>query len=86
MRTARYTVIVTGMLLAAGLAGALTATSAREEVIHMAPVVASIPETDTSPMAAPTMIASVSAGMPMWPAVFVAQQAPWHFASDAVGR
>ena len=86
MRTVRYAAIVTGLLMAAGFAGALTATSARDEVIHMAPVVASIPETDTSPMAAPTMVASVSAGMPMWPAVFVAQQAPWHFASDAAGR
>jgi hypothetical protein len=81
----RYAAIVTGILVAAGLAGVLTATSAREEVIHMAPVVASIPETDVSPMAAPTMVASVSAGMPMWPAVFVAQQAPWHFASAAAG-
>jgi hypothetical protein len=31
-------------------------------------------------------VAAVPAGMPMWPAVFVAQQAPWHFASDAAGR
>lgn len=83
--TTRYAAVVTGMLMAAGVAGMLTAASTREEVVQMAPVVASIPETDVSPMAAPTMVASVSAGMPMWPAVFVAQQAPWHFASAAAG-
>jgi hypothetical protein len=79
----RYAVIIAGMLMAAGVTGTLTMVRARDEVIRMAPVVASIPETDLSPMAAPTMVASVSAGMPMWPAVFVAQQAPWHFATDA---
>lgn len=83
MPTGRYALILSSMIMAAGAAGWLTATRAREEVIHMAPVVASVPETDLSPMATPTMVASVSAGMPMWPAVFVAQQAPWHFASDA---
>jgi hypothetical protein len=79
----RYAVIIAGMLMAAGVTGTLTMVRARDEVIRMAPVVASIPETDLSLMAAPTMVASVSAGMPMWPAVFVAQQAPWHFATDA---
>lgn len=81
-----YTVIVAGMLMAAGVTGLFTVTRARQQVIRMTPVVASLPETDASPMATPTMVASVSAGMPMWPAVFVAQQAPWHFASDAAGR
>jgi hypothetical protein len=82
----RYAVLLTGILMVAGVAGLLTATSAREDVIRMAPVVASVPEADASPMATPTMVASVSAGMPMWPAVFVAQQAPWHFTSDAASR
>ena len=82
----RYAALVAGMLMVAGVAGVLTVTSAREAVIHMAPVIASLPETDVSPMATPTMVASVAAGMPMWPAVFVAQQAPWHFARDAAGR
>jgi hypothetical protein len=26
------------------------------------------------------------AGMPIWGAVYVAQRAPWHLASDATGR
>ena len=82
----RPAMIVAGMLVIAGAAGLLHTTSAQEDVIQMTPVVASVPETDLSPMATPTMVASVSAGMSMWPAVFVAQQAPWHFASDAAGR
>ena len=82
----RNAVLVAGMLMVAGVTGVLTVTGARKAVIHMAPVVASVPETDVSPMTPPTMVASVSAGMPMWPAVFVAQQAPWHFARDAAGR
>ncbi len=36
-----------------------------------------------SPLAGPTIVASVSAGMPMWPAAFLAQQAPVHFAASA---
>ena len=86
MPAGRYAAFVTGLLLIAGAAGVITATSARDDVIHLAPVVASVPESEVSPITTPTMVASVSAGMPMWPAVFVAQQAPWHFASDAAGR
>lgn len=82
----RYTVIVAGILISAGVAGTFAFTSTRENLVQMPPVVASVPETDISPLTTPTMVASVSTGMPMWPAVFVAQQAPWHFASDAAGR
>lgn len=84
--SARYAVIATGILMSAGVAGTFALANAHEDVIQMPPVVASVPETDMSPLTTPTMVASVSTGMPMWPAVFVAQQAPWHFASDAAGR
>jgi hypothetical protein len=82
----RYTVIVAGLLMAAGAASTFVRARARADVITMSPVVASVPESDLSPLTTPTIVASISAGMPMWPAVFVAQQAPWHFASDAAGR
>ena len=82
----RYAVIATGILMTAGVAGTFALTSTREELIQMPPVIASVPEADMSALTTPTMVASVSTGMPMWPAVFVAQQAPWHFANDAVGR
>jgi hypothetical protein len=81
-----YAVIATGVLIVAGLVGAVTFASTRDEVIRMAPVVASLPEVEPSPLTTPTIVASMPAGMPLWPAVFVAQQAPWHFASDAAGR
>ena len=47
------------------------------------PVVASIPESPASPMLSPgtAMVASVSAGLPMWTAALFAEQAPVHFAS-----
>ncbi|MEP6507089.1 MAG: zf-HC2 domain-containing protein [Gemmatimonadales bacterium] len=47
------------------------------------PVVASIPESAASPMMSPgtAMVASVSAGLPMWTAALFAEQAPVHFAS-----
>jgi len=47
------------------------------------PVVASIPESPTSPMMSPgtAMVASVPAGLPMWTAALFAEQAPVHFAS-----
>ena len=81
-----YAVITAGLLVAAGLAGAVTFASTRDEVILLAPVVASRMETEPSPLTMPTIVASMPAGMPLWPAVFVAQQAPWHFASDAAGH
>lgn len=79
-------VIAAGIVAAAGLAGVVTFASTRDEVIRMAPVVASRPETEASVLATPTIVASMPAGMPLWPAVFEAQQAPWHFASDAASR
>ena len=42
--------------------------------IRLAPVVASLPEPELSPLATPAMVASMPAGMPVWPALFVAQQ------------
>jgi hypothetical protein len=81
-----YTAIAAGILVAAGLAGALTFAGREPQVIRLAPVIASLPEPEPSTLATPALVAAMPAGMGVWPAVFVAQQAPWHFASDAVGR
>jgi Putative zinc-finger len=35
-----------------------------------------------SPLTSPTIVASVSAGLPVWPAAFLAQEAPMHFAAS----
>ena len=81
-----YSAIAAGVIMAAGLAGAATLVMAPEAaVIRMHPVVATRPEAEMS-LTTPTMVASMPAGMPLWPAVLVAQQAPWHFAGDAAGR
>ena len=86
LSAATHAVIAAGILAVAGLAGVVTFASTRDEVIRMAPVVASRPEMEASVLATPTIVASMPAGMPLWPAVFEAQQAPWHFASDAASR
>jgi hypothetical protein len=80
------TAIAAGVLAAAGLAMTVSLSDSRDAVIRLAPVIASRPEVESSVLMPPTMVAAVPAGMPLWPAVFVAQQAPWHFASDAAGR
>lgn len=79
-------VVAASIFLVAALAGAFAFAGPKDETIRMAPVVASHPEADPSPLTTPTIVASMPAGMPLWPAVFVAQQAPWHFASDAASR
>lgn len=80
-----YAAMAAGILAAAGLAATFTASGHDQRIIRLAPVVATLPEREPSTLATPAMVASVPAGMAVWPAVFVAQQAPWHFASDAVG-
>ncbi len=79
-----YTAVATAILAVAGMAATWTAAGHHESLIRLAPVVAMLPESDPSTLATPAMVASVPAGMAFWPAVFVAQQAPWHFASDAI--
>jgi len=48
---------------------------------HLAfsPVVASQPAVRIAPIALPTIFASAYAGMPVWPAALLAEQAPVHF-------
>lgn len=81
-----YSAIAAGVITIAGLAGAATFAITREAaVIRMVPVVATRPEAESS-LTTPTMVASMPAGMPLWSAVLVAQQAPWHFAGDEASR
>jgi hypothetical protein len=84
--TGTYAAIAAGILAVAGLAATVTVVGHEPQAIRMAPVVASRPESEPSTLATPTLVASMPGGMGVWPAVFVAQQAPWHFASDAIGR
>lgn len=47
--------------------------------MRMAPVVATLPELESSQMATPTFVATVPTGMSVWPAIMVASQAQMHF-------
>jgi hypothetical protein len=81
-----YTIVAAGLILAASAAGVAARSNRELAVVRMAPVVAFRPEAVPSSLTAPTMVAAMPAGMPLWPAVFVAQEAPWHLASDEAGR
>jgi Putative zinc-finger len=50
----------------------------------LSPLVRAVGEDDAtpSPLTSPTIVASVSAGLPVWPAAFLAQEAPMHFAAS----
>lgn len=78
--------IGTFMGVAAGLvaAGYVTATSlnwtAPRGELALAPVVATEPALPPPSVANEALVASVSAGMPLWPMVYFAQQAPMRFA------
>ncbi|HTA73010.1 MAG TPA: hypothetical protein VK733_02000, partial [Gemmatimonadaceae bacterium] len=64
----------------------------RHQELALAPVVVTAPVPSAtidsapvgpmriSPMASPAIVASVSMGMPVWPAALLAAQAPMHFA------
>ncbi len=84
--TGTYVALAAGVAMAAGLMISATLANEADQPIRLAPVVASAPEPEPSLLATPAMVASMPAGMPIWPAVYVAQRAPWHLASDASGR
>lgn len=84
--TGIYAAIAAGLVTAVALGATLSAASREPQMIRLAPVVATLPEAEPSTLATPGLVASLPAGMGVWPAVFVAQQAPWHFAEDAAGR
>jgi hypothetical protein len=81
-----YAAMAAGLITVAGLAATLSGIGREPEMIRLAPVVATLPELEPSMFASPAMVASMPTGLTVWPALYVAQQAPWHFASDAVGR
>ncbi len=69
----------------AAMLGYIAAVLPNSEVpqdVVMAPVVASIPDFDVPAVSAagPAMVASVSAGLPIWTVALYAEQAPQHFA------
>ena len=84
--TGTFVALAAGIAVAAGVTMTVVLTGADDRVIRLAPVVATMPEPEPSPFATPAMVASMPAGMPIWPAVFVAQRAPLRLVSEVPGR
>ena len=55
----------------------------QQAVLTLAPVIATqpVPVPVPTPVASSALIASVSAGTPLWPMVYLAEEAPMHFAN-----
>ena len=92
VRAAMYRGPGVGSFLAAAagvMAVGLLAVTAFEwgephEALSLEPVVATAPAPSPSPMLNHTFVASASAGMSVWPAVMLAEQAPIHLATMQV--
>jgi len=84
--TGTFVALAAGIAMAAGVTMSVALADDTAPTIRLAPVVASAPEPEPSPLTTPAMVASMPAGMPIWGAVYVAQRAPWHLASDVSGR
>jgi hypothetical protein len=76
-----FAVLAAGLALAAYVALEATRWFSSPSELRLPPVVASVPEAPPSPLADPAFVAAVSTGMPMWPAVLMADQAPMHLAN-----
>jgi len=86
LSTGTFVALAAGIAVAAGVSMSVVLAGDEDRVIRLAPVVATLPEPESSPIATPAMVASMPAGMTIWPAVFAAQRAPLHLASDVAGR
>lgn len=84
-------VLAAGYILVATFGGPIAAARGTELALSPVVVTAQVPRAHVdsapvgpmraSPMASPAIVASVSMGMPVWPAALLAAQAPMHFAA-----
>jgi hypothetical protein len=81
-RTFAAAIAVTSLLMLGYIGVSLRDVDTPRDIIFP-PVVASIPEPETSPITtpAPALVTSVPAGLPIWTAALYAELAPVHFAS-----
>ena len=78
------TVVVVGYV-----ALSLLGDAAPSRVIALQPVVATEPAGEPEampPLAAPALVTTAAAGLPVWPVMFLAEEAPVHFASEQFAR
>jgi hypothetical protein len=71
-----FAAMAAGVVFVTALAASMLARS--DEPLRMAPVVASLPQTEASQLATPAFVATVPTGMTVWPAIMVASQAQIH--------
>lgn len=69
--------LAAALVLFAVLATSMMSRSS--EPVRMSPVVATLPEVESSHAATPAFVATVPTGMSVWPAIMVASQAQMHF-------
>ncbi len=80
-RLAGTVAAVFGAAMLGYIAAVLPSSEMPQDVV-MAPVIATVPDFDVPAVSAagPAIVASVSAGLPIWTAALYAEQAPQHFA------
>jgi hypothetical protein len=61
------------------LLGLFATRRAEPRLIRLPPVVASVPDIESSPFAATALVAAVPTGMSVWPAIMAASEAPVQF-------
>jgi hypothetical protein len=81
-----FIAVATGMLAAGFLAAALLDWTGPVRDLRFAPVVAMRPVAPPAPLIDFDFVASASAGLPVWSAAVMAEQAPVHFADMEMGR
>jgi hypothetical protein len=80
---AGFATIAASIMAVTALAGALSRSDTSNTELRLPPVVASLPEPDSTPapVATPVYVASFMTGMPVWPAVMHAGEASLHMAN-----
>lgn len=76
-----FAALAAGLAAVAYLAVETTHYYAPDPVMQHAPIVAQAVDTTPAPIASAAFVASMSTGMPVWPAVLMVGQAPVRFAS-----
>ena len=72
-----FAAVAAGIMLVAALAANMMRDA--NDVIRMAPVVATLPEPEPSQVVTPALVATLPTGMSVWPAIMAASQASVHF-------
>jgi hypothetical protein len=72
-----FAAVAAGIMLVAALAAGVA--TRQHEPLRLSPVVATLPDVESSHAATPAFVATVPTGMSVWPAIMVASQAQMHF-------